>query len=314
MGKSRTSQLVAVCSRDRLRGREFAAKHQCPSAYESFDDLLADKKVQGVFICSPNHVHKDHVIRAAAARKHALCEKPLAAKAAECRAMVEACATAGVRLAVAFNLRHNPAHIAVREIVKSGMLGEVQMAEVQYMHVTAGAAGARASVPWRRDVKLAGGGSFIATGVHAVDLLHFVLQKEAMQVSALADDKWHSSRLERLIQVSVVLEGHVIALLSAGSMKYPQNHLVLYGSSATLRCTGSIGNYGGGEIEITSDEGKQVTEFSACDVYEREIDAFVEGLNSVDEISASGEDGYEVARVSEAVYESLKTRAVVELS
>lgn len=147
-----------------------------------------------------------------------------------------------------------------------------------------------------------------------MDLLRFVLQKEVTEVSAVADEEWRSSGVERLIQVSLVLEENVNALLSAGSMKYPQNHLVLYASSATLRCTESIGNYGGGSIEMTSDEGKQITEFAVCDVYEREINAFAEGLNLVDEISASGEDGYEVARVSEAVYESLRKRAVVKLS
>jgi predicted dehydrogenase len=278
------------------------------------DQLLKNEKVQAVFVCSPNHAHKGQVVEAAAARKHVLCEKPLAVTSGDCRAMIRACRDAGVRLAVAFNLRHNPAHIATRDIVRNGILGTVRMAEVQYMHVTSGAAAARPSPTWRRDLKLAGGGSFIATGVHGVDLLRFVLHKEVTQLSAVADEEWHKSGIERLIQVSLLLEGGVIAHLSAGGMNYPQNHLVLYGAQATLRCTDSIGNYGGGSIEVISDQGRETTEFEVCDVYAREVDAFVRGLNSADDLSATGEDGHEAARVAEAVYASLKTQAAVKVS
>jgi predicted dehydrogenase len=313
INKCSTGQLVAVCSRDRTRGIEFAAKHGCPSAYQSFDDLLRDDRVQAVFVCSPNHMHKEQVIQAAAAGKHVLCEKPLAHSAADCRAMIDACRKAGVKLAVGFHLRHNPVHSAARDIVKSGILGQLQLAEVQYMHVTTGAAAGRPSAPWRRDPKLAGGGSFLSTGSHALDLLRFVLQREVSQLSAMADDAWRASGVERLIQVSLLLEGNLIATLSAGPMKYPQNQLILYGSSATLRCQGSIGNYGGGSLDIISDQGTQVTQFDTCDVYTRELDAFFSGVNGGDDISARGEDGWETARVSEAVYESLKKQATIKL-
>jgi len=313
ISKCGTGQLVAVCSRDKARGREFAAKHGCVAAYDSLEQMLADKNVSAVFVCSPNHVHKEQVIQAAVARKHVLCEKPLALNAADCRTMIDACRSAGVRLAVGFHLRHNPVHTAARDIVRSKILGQLQLAEVQYMHVTTGEAAGRPSAAWRRDAKLAGGGSFLSTGTHAMDLLRFVLQRETIQLSAMADEAWRASGVERLIQVSLWLEGDLIATLSAGPMKYPQNALILYGSAATLCCRGSIGNYGGGALEVISDQGKQVTQFDRCDVYELELDAFFRGVNREDDTTAWGEDGWETARVSEAVYESLKKQATIKL-
>jgi 1,5-anhydro-D-fructose reductase (1,5-anhydro-D-mannitol-forming) len=313
INKCATGELVAVYSRDRARSSEFAAKHGCVAAYDSLEQMLGDKNVSAVFVCSPNHVHKEQVIQAAAARKHVLCEKPLALSAADCRAMIDACRSAGVKLAVGFHLRHNPVHIAARDIVHSGILGQLQLADVQYMHVITGAAAGRPSAPWRRDPKLAGGGSFLSTGTHALDLLRFVLKREVSQLSAMADDAWRVSKVERLIQISLLFEGHLIATLSAGPMKYPQNQLILYGSSATLHCQGSIGNYGGGSLEVISDQGNQVTQFDTCDVYERELDAFFHGVNGEDDTTAWGEDGWETARVSEAVYESLQKQATVKL-
>lgn len=133
-------------------------------------------------------------------------------------------------------------------------------------------------------------------------------------MSAMADEEWQETSIERLIQASLLFQENLIAQLSAGAMKYPQNDLVLCGSSGSLRCTGSIGNYGGGLLEIVSDHGKETIQFDACDVYERELDGFVAGLNGGDDVCANGMDGYEAARVSDAVYASLQKRAIIDLS
>ena len=66
-------------------------------------------------------------------------------------------------------------------------------------------------------------------------------------------------------------------------------------------------------LDLVSDQRKETIHFDACDVYERELDEFVAGLNGGDDVSASGQDGYEVARVSGAVYEALQKRATIDL-
>lgn len=313
MGKSASGQLVGVFSRDMGRARQLAERLGCPLATDSIDALVEDARIHAVYVCSPNNAHKDQVVRAAKAGKHVLCEKPLATNARDSLTMVEACRQAGVKLGVGFHLRHNPVHMAAKESVRSGVLGTIQLAEVQYMHVTAGSEGRRQSVAWRRDPIMAGGGSFMSTGVHAIDLLRFVTGKEITQVLALADEEWRSSGIERLIQVSMVVEGDTLASASAGPMKHPLNHLVLYGASATLRCTGSIGNNGGGSIEIVSDDGTQIRRFDTCDVYEHELDAFADSVRNGTEPSASGYDALRVAQIAEGVYESLRTGRAVPL-
>lgn len=303
---------MAVYSRDPERGKEFARRHGCPAAYDSLDAFLGDPRIDAVFVSSPNHVHKEQVIRAAQARKHVLCEKPLALTVEDCRSMIDECERFGVRLGVGFHMRHNPAHIKAREIASRGSLGEILFARIQYMHVTAGGA-AGASAPWRRDPRMSGGGSFMGTGVHAVDLLRFVLDREITHVSAMADAGWFASGIERIMQVCALMEGHLVASISAGVMPYPSNDLVLYGSVATLRCQGTIGNYGGGRIELVSDQGTEVMEFDRCDVYAREVDAFAQSVSEGSEPNASGEDGLRVARVTTGIYDSLRWQRLVEM-
>src|SRR5262245_147399 len=89
-------ELVGVYSRDRHRAEAFAEKHGARAAYSQLGDLLKDSRVDGVFVASPNALHADHVVRAAEAEKHVLCEKPMATTIADAVRMVQACRHARV--------------------------------------------------------------------------------------------------------------------------------------------------------------------------------------------------------------------------
>lgn len=150
-----------------------------------------------------------------------------------------------------------------------------------------------------------------AVEIHAVDLLRFVLSREISRVVGVADPGWRESGYERLIQVSVLLDGGLPASLSGGNLRHPSNQLIVYGAEATLRC--SIGYTSGGRLELLSDHGTETTEFPQCDVYAREIDAFAASVQSGTEPSASGEDGCRVVEVTSAIYESLRQNRVIEV-
>ena len=104
-------ELVGVYSRDQQRADAFAQKHGARAAYCQLADLLKDSRVDGVFVSSPNALHAEHVVQAAEAGKHVLCEKPMATTIADAVRMLQACRRAGVTLGVAFNLRQHPAYI-----------------------------------------------------------------------------------------------------------------------------------------------------------------------------------------------------------
>lgn len=311
--QSATAELVAVYSRDQQRAGEFAERHGGPAAHASLDAFIEEPGLDAVYVCSPNHVHREHVLRAARARKHVLCEKPLATNVGDAREMVEACRDADVRLGVGFNLRHNPVHARAREMVASGALGEPLLAEIQYMHVTAGARSRRESAAWASDARTRGGGSFMGTGVHALDLLRFILNREITHVVGVADSGWGESGYERLIQISALLDGGLPASLSGGNLPYPANQLAVYGSSATLRCTGSIGYTSGGRLDLVSGQGAEAIDFPECNIYAREVDAFAASIHSGAVPNASGEDGLRVVEITLAIYESIRQNRLIEV-
>lgn len=105
---SSNGRLVAIASRAPERARALAAKHAVERLSASYEELLADPEVDAVYIPLHHSVHKEWALRAAAAGKHVLCEKPLGMNAAEAEEMGAGAETAGVLLMEAFMYRFHP--------------------------------------------------------------------------------------------------------------------------------------------------------------------------------------------------------------
>src|SRR6185503_11346752 len=99
--------VVAVGSRDRARGGEFATRHGIGRVHGSYEDLLADPDVEAVYIPLPNSLHVPWSIRALEAGKHVLCEKPLTRRPQEVEDAFDAADRAGLVLMEAFMWRYH---------------------------------------------------------------------------------------------------------------------------------------------------------------------------------------------------------------
>jgi D-xylose 1-dehydrogenase (NADP+, D-xylono-1,5-lactone-forming) len=101
-------EIVAVGSRDRARGEEFAQRHGIPRVHGSYEELLADADVEAIYIPLPNSMHVPWSITALEAGKHVLCEKPLARRVADVERAFDAADRAGRLLMEAFMWRYHP--------------------------------------------------------------------------------------------------------------------------------------------------------------------------------------------------------------
>ncbi len=119
-------QLVAVASRSLDRARAYADAQGIPTAYGSYADLIADPAVDAVYIPLPNSMHVEWAVKAAAAGKHVLCEKPIALDATGIRQMQEAARTHGVVITEAFMYRHHPLVAKVTALAHDGTIGRLQ--------------------------------------------------------------------------------------------------------------------------------------------------------------------------------------------
>ena len=133
----------------------------------SFEEALADPAVQGVVLCTPHTLHTEQIVRAANARKHVFCEKPLSLSRADVLRAVDACRKSHLVLAVGHEKRFEPPIQEAMRLVKSGELGAPLQIEANFVQDKF------LSLPadnWRLSSKEAPAGPMTATGIHLLDL------------------------------------------------------------------------------------------------------------------------------------------------
>lgn len=165
--------VVALVGRDPDRTQDRAEKFGIPRALTSFDDALALRGVDAVTIATPPHTHAELALRAIAAGKHVICEKPFARDAVEARLVLAAAEAAGVVHVLGTEFRWDPGQATLARTVHSGAIGQPRLATV-LMHVPV-LADPRADVPaWWAD-RASGGGWFGAHGSQVIDQLRVTL-------------------------------------------------------------------------------------------------------------------------------------------
>lgn len=124
---SKRNQLVAVASRSSNSARLYARDWKIPLYFGSYEELLESPEVDVIYNPLPNHLHTEWTIRAAQAGKHVLCEKPITLTPEDVDAIAQAAEAGGVIVSEAFMYRHTSQTHKVRDLVASGILGEVRL-------------------------------------------------------------------------------------------------------------------------------------------------------------------------------------------
>lgn len=302
---------VAIVSRDRERAAAFASEHGLPSAYDDLSAALADPRVEAVWVSVPHNLHRGVVEAAARARKHVLCEKPLATTVDDGRAIVAACRRAGVALGTGFHLRHHPLHKEMRRLVQAGALGQVQLADGEWS-LESPLSNASA---WRRDPEVSGGGIGTGTGVHVIDLLRFVLDDEVAAVSAVAAPAPGSGQVEtQLVATLQFRSGTLATVRCVRPVRAPANDLVLEGTAGSLIGRGTIDEITRGRLEAGRIDANLSGVPAGTEMYAAQVQSFVEAAYRGDDPDASGNDGLTAVRITAAMYESARTGHITRLS
>jgi predicted dehydrogenase len=174
--------VTAVAARDESRAEAFALRHGIPVAYGSYQELLADPDIDAVYNPLPNSLHGPWTLRAIAAGKHVLCEKPLASNADEAAQVAQAAAAAGLVVMEAMHYRYHPLITRLREVV--GELGPVRHLQAWTNFVITDPGDIRYDFG-------VGGGALMDGGCYALDCLRLLgagaEQGEPTVTGALAD-------------------------------------------------------------------------------------------------------------------------------
>lgn len=165
--KQKDVQMVAFCDIIEERAVKAAKDYGTPDAktYTDYKELLEDKTIDVVHVCTPNKEHSFITIDSLEEGKHVMCEKPMAKTYAEAKAMLDAAKRTGKKLTIGYQNRHTPQALYVKQACEEGVLGDIYYANAIALR--------RRAVPtWgvflNEDEQ--GGGPLIDIGTHALDL------------------------------------------------------------------------------------------------------------------------------------------------
>ena len=282
--------LAAVGSRSLTRAQAFAARHGVRRARGSYDDVLAARDVDAVYVALHTAAHEEWAIAALDAGKHVLCERPLGTDATSAARIAAAAVGAGCLVMEANMTRFHPRTQALLELVEAGEVGQVRM-----VHATTSQR-MRDLDNFRADPEQ-GGGALLDGGVHAVSMARWVVGEEPDGVQAVCR-RWRSG-----------IDGATAALLSFPSGAIASVVTSFEGAAhEVLEITGTTGTLSaelafnaGARDEVSLLRGGRSVGTWQVDPYQRMLSAFAAAVVSGGDAPLPVEDAVAPASVLDAV-------------
>ncbi|TXN48569.1 Gfo/Idh/MocA family oxidoreductase [Methylobacterium sp. WL7] len=316
-GATKRSRLAAVMSgtpdKAKLVARQYGLPEDAVYGYDEWDRLKANASIQAVYIVTPNSVHRDNVLAAAAAGKQVLCEKPMAVASQECRDMIAACNQANVKLMIAYRCQYEPHNRAVIKLARSGEFGRPRM--IQAFN------GQTSGLPeqWRLKKALAGGGSLPDIGLYCLNTTRAVLGEEPdliqAQIHSPPDDP-KFREVEETVTFTMRFPSGVIAQCTSSYGVYEARSLTLHTGSATVDLQNAFA-YEGQRLFVSHRDGKNGARdekvLSPKNQFALEIDHFSRCIQENLRPRTPGEEGLQDQVLMEAIYEAARTGAPVKV-
>ncbi len=311
---SQKARLVAVVSGDKQKAQRLAEQFQATNhyTYDEFGKCLKTPEVEAVYVATPPGEHEKYTVLAARAKKHVLCEKPLAATVEDCRRMVRACRDNKVRFMTAYRKYFEPGSVALKKLISTGELGRIDIIHTAFTEFRPAG---DSSPDWLFKRKLSGGGPLMDIGIYCVNTSRWLVDEDPIQATAI---RWSRDR-KRFKEVE---EGIAFRLNF-------RSGLVLQGTASWGSALASFvqvhGEKGWASLSpaFAFEEERRLTgkisgkwferEFTAIDEFALELDAFADCIRQNRAPEPDGEQGMRDVVVLDAIYRAAKQGRTVAI-
>lgn len=314
------AELIAVMDTNFSAAQACKEKYGAKYAFDNIEELLALEEIQAVYIATPVFCHKAQAFAAAKAKKDILIEKPVGLTSEEAEEIAAFCKAEGVKLGVGFMMRFHAYHQKMKELIQSGVIGEVVSARSQLtcwypeMYNC-----------WRQERKLSGGGAMMDMAIHCIDLIRYISGQEVVEAAGLVGNQ--------VFKYNVEDAGGVIMRLSNGAVAYVDANfnipdaaakckMEFYGTKGSIFAQGTVSQVEGGEMEVLctgdamgydaaqnrDDVVPMEIQVEFGNMYTKEIEAFGKAVAGQGEIPVTAEDAIRSQKVVEAAYASSAAR------
>ncbi len=258
-------ELCAVAGRSLEKARQFQREFGFEKAYGSYEDLLNDPEVEAVYIPLPNDLHCEWTIRALNAKKHVLCEKPLAVSKAQEESMFRAAEENGVHLMEAFAYLHSPFMTAVKAELDAGIVGEIRYLESAFI------------TPRRPDTDIrlrreTYGGALYDLGCYSLSMALWMMGRAPEAVRACA--QFSEKHIDLYATALLLYENGAVAKLDCG-MLLPDgrlDRLHIYGTRGEIHSPVQFNQSGEIPYTVIRDGKRETKTVMAANNYQLEIE------------------------------------------
>ncbi len=323
--KVQNAQIVAACDINPENLKTAAEKYGIKNTYPTLTEMIKNEELDAVDVCVWNCNHAKCSIEALNAGLHVLCEKPMAANAKEAEEMIEAAKRNNKLLMIGFVLRFDDETKIAKDFIDNDYLGDIYYSKAIYLR-RHGAPGG-----WFTDKSRSAGGPIIDLGVHVIDLTRYLMGKpKALSVFASTENRlknrphlktsvgWKPKDAKPDDVYDVEDFGIAMIKYEGGKTTLLETSYSINGESVTKKeLYGTKGgmNLNGQSTKIYTEVNgfladiMPVTENynDSCDMFEAETRHFTDCCLNGTTCIASSEDGLEVMKILDAIYESAKT-------
>lgn len=299
------SELVALISGDAEKREELKKKYDLElcADYDNLEQVLKQGQIDAVYVATPNALHKEHALRAAAAGVHVLCEKPLATNVEECQQIALACERAGVQLMVAYRLHFEEATLGAIEQVRAGKIGDPRVFESVFTHVVR-----PGDIRTRPDM---GGGALLDLGVYCVNAARNLFGAEPVLVFGLTQKR--NGVDESATAVLQFPQGRTAHFTVSNAVAGVSSYRIA-GTLGDLRVEPAYEYYGPLEHHWTIDDETSHEKFSKRDQFAPELEYFSRCILEGRRPEPDAEEAICDLRVLEALAQSAETGKPVPLA
>ncbi|WP_054957348.1 Gfo/Idh/MocA family protein [Paenibacillus dakarensis] len=317
-------EIIAVCDLKEDRARAKAEKYNAANVYTDYNELLANPEVQAVSVCTWNNTHAEISIAALRAGKNVLCEKPLCKTVDEALEVEKAVRETGKFLQVGYVRRHASNIAVLKKFIDAGDLGEIYFAKASLIRRLGNPGG------WFSDKERSGGGPLIDIGVHVIDLCWYLMGKP--KVKSVSGNTYNKlGNRSHIENYDFYKAADYDAAANVNTVEDMANVLIRFENGASLmvdvsftlhakKDSGMIniyGDKGGAEIEpvlsisterhntiINIDPQLTTPGFDFQGAFNNEINHFIDSNLGKHETNSPVEDGVEMIKILNAVYQS----------
>jgi predicted dehydrogenase len=272
--------------------------------YQTMHRIADNPDIDVVYVVTPNALHLDNALVAAAAGKHVFCEKPMEISVERCRQMIDAVHAANRVLGIGYRCRFEPHHLECMRIAREHEFGALKLIDAHFGFNIAPSV-------WRLNRALAGGGPLMDVGIYALQATRYLSGEEPIWISATTTqgDPARFSEVEESVLWQAKFPGGSISHCGSSYNCAPIGYFRAIAERGWFGLDPAF-NYDG--LQGTRSDGKRINP-SPTDQFAVEMDDFAQCIMEKKATRVPGEEGLRDVRLMTAIYESARTGKTMDL-